>query len=113
MSNRKKNSNGALKAPVSTTAETIPFTIDDGIVSFKKPNGKPKKTAAVEEAYDALDIRELLQVLSDVKNGNFSARMSVEKIGIAGKICDTLNEIIILNETLVSELDQARNIIGR
>ncbi|HET7898086.1 MAG TPA: HAMP domain-containing protein, partial [Flavisolibacter sp.] len=62
---------------------------------------------------DEIDRRELLRVLSEVKNGNFSARMAVDKVGISGKICDTLNEIIALNETLISEINQARSIIGK
>ena len=49
---------------------------------------------------EVLDNRDLLKVLSEVRNGNFAVRMPVDKLGISGKICDTLNEIIILNETL-------------
>jgi HAMP domain-containing protein/signal transduction histidine kinase/CheY-like chemotaxis protein len=58
-------------------------------------------------------MRQLLQVLSEVKNGNFTARMSIDTIGISGKICDTINDIISLNETLVEELILARNTIGK
>ncbi|KAA2240960.1 response regulator [Chitinophaga agrisoli] len=62
---------------------------------------------------DELDDRRLLQVLSEVKNGNFSVRMPVDNIGLSGKICDTVNEIITLNEMLVEELLLARNTIGK
>ena len=62
---------------------------------------------------DELDARQLLHVLSEVKNGNFGARMPVANIGLTGKICDTLNDIISLNETLVEELNLARNTIGK
>ena len=57
---------------------------------------------------DELDSRELLAVLAEVRNGNFSARLPIDKTGISGKICDTLNDIISLNETLVQELDVAK-----
>ena len=38
--------------------------------------------------------------------------MPIDKLGINGKICDTLNDIISLNEILVEELTVARNTIG-
>jgi len=62
---------------------------------------------------DELNPHQLLQVLSAVKNGNFSARMPVDNLGLTGKICDTMNEIITLNEMLVEELLLARNTIGK
>jgi HAMP domain-containing protein/signal transduction histidine kinase/DNA-binding response OmpR family regulator len=62
---------------------------------------------------DELDMRQLLQVLSEVKNGNFTVRMPADNIGWSGKICDTMNDIIALNETLVEELMLARNTIGK
>src|SRR5690606_23100225 len=64
-------------------------------------------------ADDKLDERELLQVLSEVRNGNFSVRMPIDKTGLGGKICDILNDIIFLNESLVEELQQARMTIGK
>ena len=48
-----------------------------------------------------LDSRELLSVLTEVKQGNFSVRLPDDKIGISGKICDTINHIISLNEMLM------------
>ncbi|MGN6541214.1 MAG: HAMP domain-containing protein [Ginsengibacter sp.] len=61
---------------------------------------------------DEFPIHELVHVLDQVRNGNFSIRMPVNGIGINGKICDTLNEIISLNEMLVHELNRARITIG-
>src|SRR5689334_16970013 len=48
-----------------------------------------------------LDTRDLLHVLTQVKNGNFSVRLPIDQVGISGKICDTLNEIISLNEKMM------------
>ena len=82
----------------------------------KKPNGsKHRKSAAFNRSSeeDELDLKELLRVLGEVKDGNFNARMSIDKIGVSGKICDTLNEIISLNEILERELMLARNTIGK
>ena len=80
-----------------------------------KTNGKSKQkqVSQNQELTDELDSRELLRILSEVRHGNFSVRMPIDKIGLSGKICDALNEIISLNEILVEELSQARNTIGR
>ena len=57
--------------------------------------------------------RELLTILTEVKNGNFKVRMPIDKLGIQGKICDTLNEIISLNEEMMLEFTRAGNTIGK
>jgi len=61
-------------------------------------NGKQKETATANGFDHELDTRELLRVLSEIRNGNFIVRMPVDKSGITGKICDTLNDIISLNQ---------------
>ena len=76
-------------------------------------NGKQKETATANGFDHELDTRELLRVLSEIRNGNFIVRMPVDKSGITGKICDTLNDIISLNQILVEELTLARNTIGK
>lgn len=60
-----------------------------------------------------LDTRELLRVLTEVKNGNFTVRMPVDEVGLNGKVCDTLNEIISLNERMMNEFTRAGNTIGK
>ncbi|HEY0732268.1 MAG TPA: hypothetical protein VGD33_07610, partial [Chitinophagaceae bacterium] len=81
----------------------------------RKKNGKTNHKA-LEKEYtfsEELDNRELLRILSEVRNGNFSVRLPIDKLGISGKICDILNDIISLNETFVEQLTQARNTIGK
>jgi HAMP domain-containing protein/CheY-like chemotaxis protein/signal transduction histidine kinase len=56
---------------------------------------------------------ELYKTLLDVKNGNFSVRFPIDKVGLTGKFCDTLNEIIEMNQKLVQELQKAGNTIGK
>jgi HAMP domain-containing protein len=80
-----------------------------------------KKTASREDGLyhltpggpGTLDEKELLGILTEVKNGNFSVRLPIDKMGMAGKICDTLNEIISLNEKMMIEFTKAGNIIGK
>ena len=54
-------------------------------------------------APESLDSKQLLRVLTAFKKGDFSTRMPVEQVGMAGKIYDTLNQIIELNEGMVNE----------
>jgi HAMP domain-containing protein/signal transduction histidine kinase/DNA-binding response OmpR family regulator len=83
-------------------------------MATRKKTAAPESTPVAEAVKnDELNPHQLLQVLSEVKNGNFSARMPVDNLGLTGKICDTMNEIITLNEMLVEELLLARNTIGK
>jgi HAMP domain-containing protein/signal transduction histidine kinase/CheY-like chemotaxis protein len=66
-----------------------------------------------EDVTSILDNRELLRVLTEVRNGNFTARMPFDQVGVSGKICDTLNDIISLNEKMVQEFMRAGNTIGK
>ncbi|MES2776027.1 MAG: HAMP domain-containing protein [Bacteroidota bacterium] len=62
---------------------------------------------------ESMDHRELFKVLTEVKNGNFNVRMPIDLTGLDGKICDTLNEIISLNERMMQEFTKAGNTIGK
>ncbi len=60
-----------------------------------------------------LDAVELLQVLTEFKKGNLSVRMPIDKEGVTGKIYDTLNEIIEMNSSMLSEFNKASEVIGK
>ncbi len=92
----------------------------------KTPSGKKKKVPAeivfspshpepnrMDELNGFLDSRELLRVLNEVKNGNFSTRMPFDQVGLSGKVCDTVNEIISLNDRIIREFMKAGEIIGK
>ncbi len=81
-----------------------------------KANGSRKKTTITNNGTSTLEgfnARQLLKVLTEVKNGNFSVRMPIDEEGLNGKICDTLNDIIALNERMMYEFTKAGNIIGK
>src|SRR4051812_24083227 len=61
---------------------------------------------------DTLDTRELLRVLSAARKGDFSVRMPEDNTGVAGKIADTLNGIIELNQRLAGELQRVGSAVG-
>jgi HAMP domain-containing protein/signal transduction histidine kinase/CheY-like chemotaxis protein len=108
-----------MKKKVSTPGPAIAANPSTKITRSKQKhtlatNGSVKVKASSNGEYkEGLDERELLKVLSEMRNGNFSTRLPIDKLGISGKICDTLNEIISLNETFVQELTLARNTIGK
>ncbi|HXD77826.1 MAG TPA: HAMP domain-containing protein [Puia sp.] len=60
-----------------------------------------------------LDDKDLLRVLLQVRNGNFAVRVPVGEVGVKGRIYDTLNEIISLNEEMMREFTKAGNTIGK
>src|SRR3954462_5991012 len=62
---------------------------------------------------ESLDLKELLRVLSLVKNGKLSTRMPVTQAGINGRICEVLNDIIDMNERFVAEISAAEKTIGK
>jgi HAMP domain-containing protein/CheY-like chemotaxis protein/signal transduction histidine kinase len=64
-------------------------------------------------ATDAIDSKKLLKVLSDYRNGDFSARLPVDQVGTAGKIYDTLNEVIELNQRMTREFARISSVVGK
>ena len=109
MSTKKTKTNGALNAPITSI-------LDENIKPAKSSASKTTKSATrngSQEIDGSIDEKLLLSVLADVKNGNFKVRVPNDHIGLSGKIYDTINDIIILNELLVQELAEARKIIGK
>ncbi|PYR15340.1 MAG: histidine kinase [Acidobacteria bacterium] len=66
-------------------------------------------TATIEH----VDAKQLLQVLTRYKRGDFTARVPVDRTGVAGKIYDTVNDIIEQNQKLAGELQRISNIVGK
>ncbi|MEO8217393.1 MAG: HAMP domain-containing protein [Acidobacteriota bacterium] len=62
---------------------------------------------------DGVDSRSILRVLTAMRKGDFSVRMPAEAVGISGKIADTLNDVIDLNQRLAKELERVSAIIGK
>ncbi len=75
-------------------------------------NSKDRNGSVVLEK-SLFEDRDFLTILTEVKNGNFKVRMPIDKVGIQGKIYDTLNDIISLNEEMMLEFMRAGNTIGK
>jgi signal transduction histidine kinase/HAMP domain-containing protein/ActR/RegA family two-component response regulator len=68
---------------------------------------------AARRSVEQVDEAVLLSVLSGFKDGDFDARMPLEWTGMAGKIADTLNEVIAANQTLESEIERVSRVVGK
>ena len=62
---------------------------------------------------DTLDPKVLLSVLAQVKEGDFTARMPLEWTGVAGKVADGLNDVIMANQALGVELARVSQVVGK
>jgi nitrogen fixation/metabolism regulation signal transduction histidine kinase len=60
---------------------------------------------------DRLDQSLLLKALMSIKKGDFSVRLPVEQVGTAGKIYDTLNDIIELLESGTNEFVRISSVV--
>jgi hypothetical protein len=111
MANIKTKKNGSSDIVHPSSSNSVDILPGNGT---RKPGKKTSLSQApLPSPEDVLDKRELLQILTEVKNGNFSVRMPIDKVGLNGKICDTLNEIISLNEKMMQEFTRAGNTIGK
>jgi len=57
--------------------------------------------------------RLLLRTLTAMKKGDFKVRMPVEFTGAQGKIADTLNDILELNERSAQDIERIANVVGK
>jgi hypothetical protein len=72
-----------------------------------------KNRTASGATTNALDTKMLLKTLTALKKGNFSIRLPNDWTGVNGKIADTLNDVIEMNERLVKELERISRVVGR
>ncbi|GIP40698.1 histidine kinase [Paenibacillus sp. J31TS4] len=71
------------------------------------------KSAEMDSFDEAIDAKELLKVLSAFKNGDFSVRLPIDRTGLPGKIADTFNEIMNMQESLAREVENVATVVGK
>src|SRR5688572_2160619 len=76
---------------------------------------KPAPLAAngAECAFSAQEARILLEALTSLKLGDVRVRLPIEWTGIQGKLAETFNDVVDLNERITEELARLRNKVGR
>jgi HAMP domain-containing protein/signal transduction histidine kinase/DNA-binding response OmpR family regulator len=62
---------------------------------------------------EEIDTGTLLAALRALRKGDFSARLPLRWPGLAGKVADTFNEIVEMNERLASELARLNRVVGK
>ena len=60
-----------------------------------------------------VDATALLSVLARIKEGDFTARMPLDWTGVAGKVADGFNDVIITNQALEAELARVSRVVGK
>src|SRR5437899_16057 len=69
--------------------------------------------ARVAQAEATVDLPSFLSALKAVRKGDFSVRLPDHWVGVAGKVADTFNEVVEMNQRLASELERLRLAIGQ
>ncbi len=60
-----------------------------------------------------LDLNQLLDVLRAMQAGDFSVRLPSSHVGVAGKICDSFNSIVGVNQRIAQQLEHVGEVVGR
>src|SRR5256884_8894196 len=84
-----------------------------------RSDARPGRSAAAglngrtERPTDRLDERKLLEVLTALRHGNFSPRLPLKWTGIAGKVADTVNDVMDINQRMARELGRPAAVVGK
>jgi methyl-accepting chemotaxis protein len=79
-----------------------------------KANGAPARTAnGAEGAKARRAANVLLNTLIAFKRGNFSVRMPVDRTDLEGKVADALNDVLEINQKMVSEFERISRAVGK
>ena len=81
--------------------------------STKSESRSESKNGGAPPPASGLEMRELLDVLLAVRDGDFSVRLPGHWTGIEGKIADTLNEVVAANQKMAAQLDRVGQVVGK
>src|SRR5215510_980828 len=59
-----------------------------------------------------LEERKLLEILTALRKGNFTPRLRVKWSGDAGRIADTVNELMDMQQRYVREIERLARLVG-
>src|SRR5437868_12762939 len=79
----------------------------------KPPPPAPAAANGSRLGGDRLDEKQLLSALTAFKRGDFSVRLPDDWTGLGGKIADTFNDVIGMNQRLARELDRIGQVVGK
>ena len=107
-----------MKGVTEDGAKTRPSKLNGSRSNGSRVNGTktPVGTASAPIANSAKaqrDANVLLTTLIAFKRGNFSVRMPVDQTGVEGKIADALNDVLEINQKMVSEFERISRAAGK
>src|SRR3982075_2882560 len=76
-------------------------------------NGVGEMPSTVRQTTQSDDLALILASLQTMRDGDFSVRLPVAWIGLAGKIADTFNDIVAANEQMAAELNRVGQAVGK
>src|SRR5262245_39823955 len=59
------------------------------------------------------DTVRLLHALDALARGDFTVRLPLEWIGVAGSVSSTFNRVVQLNQRMVQELERVSRVVGK
>jgi len=77
------------------------------------PNPNPKNNNGASTASDGPSLAVILSCLQTMRDGDFSVRLPGSWTGLEGKIADTFNEIVAVNEQMAQELKRVGKAVGK
>ena len=66
-----------------------------------------------EPPAQGVDTTALLTALTALKKGDFSVRLPLDWTGVPGKVADTFNDVVELNERMAYELERISRVVGK
>src|ERR1700723_2204067 len=83
-----------------------------GKANGSKSSGNKTIGTSANGAKARPDAHVLLNALIAFKRGDFSVRMPVDQMGLEGKVADALNDILDINQKMVSEFERISRVVG-
>src|SRR5713226_9459007 len=89
---------------------------DTGAIDQPTTTNGPTTATALNGGTNATStnqLHDLLHALQAMRVGDFSVRMSGDRLGLEGKIADTFNEIVAANERMAQQLERVGQRVGK
>ena len=91
----------------------MPMPVHDFPFAARELSQGVDMPAILEPVSQGMDMTTLLTALTALKKGDFTVRLPLDWTGVAGKVADTFNEVIELNERMANELERISRVVGK
>src|SRR4029079_14043028 len=68
---------------------------------------------ATQDAVPRAALGQLLNALQAIRDGDFSVRLPGDWPGLSGKLADTVNQIVVSNARMASEIERVGTVVGK